>query len=311
MNYNQIVSIKNAIKAYMQKKIAVSMIMGFVSGVPLLLTITVLQAWLTEEGISKATIGLFALVGLPYSIKFLWAPIFDRYVISSLGRRRGWLLLIQVTLIISIISLGSANPAINAYNVALLSLLVTFFSASQDIIIDAYRRESLNEDEQTIGASAYVLGYRVGALAAGAGGLILADYMTYQTVYMIMAGIMIIGLITTLYADEPLSESKPKTFLEAVRDPFIEFFKRYSDNIKKNYSVPIYILLFILLYKVGDTMAHSLSTNFYLDIGFSKTEIGTSSWNCGLVAETLSAPPSKVCGLSVASVNPVSIEIRS
>ena len=161
-------SIQNIFKPYSEKKIIISMIMGFVAGLPLLLTITLLQAWLTDVDVSKSTIGLFALIGLPYSLKFLWAPIFDRYVISSLGRRRGWLLFVQVLLIISIFLLGQSNPEINLYNVAVLSLSVTFFSASQDIIIDAYRRESLLEREQTIGASAYVLGYRFGALAAGA-----------------------------------------------------------------------------------------------------------------------------------------------
>ncbi len=145
-------SIQNIFKPYSEKKIIISMIMGFVAGLPLLLTITLLQAWLTDVNVSKSTIGLFALIGLPYSLKFLWAPIFDRYVISPLGRRRGRLLFVQILLIISIFLLGQSNPEINLYNVALLSLSVTFFSASQDIVIDAYRRESLQEKEKTIGA---------------------------------------------------------------------------------------------------------------------------------------------------------------
>ena len=149
-----------AIGPYREKKIVITLVMGFVSGVPLLLTITLLQAWLTDEGIAKSTIGLFALVGLPYSLKFLWAPIFDRYVVNALGRRRGWLLLSQIALIIAIIGLGMTNPSLSAFNVAILALLVAFFSASQDIVIDAFRRESLLDEEQTLGASAYVLGYR-------------------------------------------------------------------------------------------------------------------------------------------------------
>ena len=167
------------ISPYLEKKMLITLSMGFVSGVPLLLTITLLQAWLTEEGISKSTIGLFALVGLPYSLKFIWAPIFDHITLTKLGRRRSWLLITQILLIMSIIFLGMADPSMNALNVAILATLVAFSSASQDIVIDAYRRESLSDEEQTIGASAYVLGYRIGALAAGAGGLILADYMTY------------------------------------------------------------------------------------------------------------------------------------
>ena len=289
MIYNLLIKIKNSINPYLEKKILISLIMGFVSGVPLLLTITLLQAWLTDEGISKSTIGLFALVGLPYSLKFLWAPFFDRYVISKLGRRRGWLIISQVLLILSIIGLGLTNPTLNPFNVAVLALLVTFFSASQDIVIDAFRRESLHDNEQTLGASAYVLGYRVGALAAGAGGLILADMMSYQYVYSIMAVIMIIGVITTLLAEEPEAVGEPSSFINAVKNPFIEFFQRFKDKNNTNLTVPILILMFILLYKVGDTMAHSLSTNFYLDIGFTKTEIGTVVKVFGLVATLIGA----------------------
>ena len=131
-----------SLNPYFQRKIFITLSMGFVSGVPLLLTITLLQAWLTDEGISKSTIGLFALVGLPYSLKFLWAPIFDAITVSRLGRRRGWLLFTQTLLILSIIALGMTNPAMDPYNVALLALLVTFASASPDIVIDAYRREA-------------------------------------------------------------------------------------------------------------------------------------------------------------------------
>ena len=307
--------------------------MGFVSGIPLLLTITLLQAWLTDEGISKSTIGLFALVGLPYSLKFLWAPIFDGITLSTFGRRRSWMLVTQILLIITIIGLGMTDPAMNATNVAILAVLVAFSSASQDIVIDAYRRESLSDEEQTLGASAYVLGYRIGALAAGAGGLILADYMTYQMVYTFMSFVMIYGVLITIIADEPNNSYRPSNFIETVIKPFIEFFDRYTSinniaadrlkhvrdgftiklspvnnifnrnishgyrrskitrrNILKNvFLTPALILLFILLYKIGDTMAHSLSTNFYLDIGFSKTEIGTIVKFFGLFATLIGA----------------------
>ena len=278
-----------AFKPYFEKKMLITFIMGFVAGLPLLLTITLLQAWLTDEGISKGTIGLFALVGLPYSLKFLWAPIFDRYIIRPFGRRRGWLLISQIFLMVSIAGLGMTNPGLNAYNVAILALLVTFFSASQDIVIDAYRRESLLDEEQTIGASAYVLGYRIGALAAGAGGLILADLYSYQSVYIIMSSIMLIGIITTIIAKEPKITGEPSTFANAFTKPFSEFFSRYRENNELKISTPILILFFILLYKVGDTMAHSLSTNFYLDIGFSKTEIGTVVKAFGLIATLIGA----------------------
>ncbi|MAQ72959.1 MAG: AmpG family muropeptide MFS transporter [Gammaproteobacteria bacterium] len=283
MIYKYINKLLVVIDPYLEKKMLVTLVMGFVSGVPLLLTITLLQAWLTDEGISKSTIGLFALVGLPYSLKFLWAPIFDKYIINALGRRRGWLLVSQIALIVSIVGLGMTNPSLSAINVAILALLVTFFSASQDIVIDAYRRESLLDEEQTLGASAYVLGYRIGALAAGAGGLILADLISYQFVYMIMASIMVIGVVTTIIADEPLQAAEPKTLKDAIIKPFTEFFDR------KGFNSAVLILLFVLLYKVGDTMAHSLSTNFYLDIGFTKTEIGTVVKVFGLIATLIGA----------------------
>ncbi|MED5502103.1 MAG: MFS transporter [Pseudomonadota bacterium] len=273
-----------SINPYLEKKMLITLSMGFVSGVPLLLTITLLQAWLTDEGISKSTIGLFALVGLPYSLKFIWAPLFDHFTISRLGRRRGWLLIIQILLIASIIILGMSDPAMNPFNVAVLATLVAFSSASQDIVIDAYRRESLTDEEQTIGASAYVLGYRIGALAAGAGGLILADYMTYQMVYAFMSAIMIYGVFITLIAEEPKNYYEPSNFMSAIYNPFVEFFNRHVSIV-----IPILILLFILLYKIGDTMAHSLSTNFYLDIGFSKSEIGTIVKFFGLFATLIGA----------------------
>ena len=249
----------NNISPYLEKKMLITLSMGFVSGVPLLLTITLLQAWLTDEGISKSTIGLFALVGLPYSLKFIWAPIFDYFTISKLGRRRGWLLVTQILLIISIIALGMGNPALNAWNVALLATLVAISSASQDIVIDAYRRESLTDEEQTIGASAYVLGYRIGALAAGAGGLILADYMSYQMVYAIMSMIMLYGVFITIIADEPKQNNAPSNFTESVIGPFTEFFGRYVSKNRKTfdrfkYLTPILILSFILLYKLFATL---------------------------------------------------------
>ena len=284
----------NNISSYLEKKMLITLSMGFVSGVPLLLTITLLQAWLTDEGISKYTIGLFALVGLPYSLKFIWAPIFDYFTILKLGRRRGWLLVTQILLIISIIALGMGNPALNAWNVALLATLVAISSASQDIVIDAYRRESLTDEEQTIGASAYVLGYRIGALAAGAGGLILADYMSYQMVYAIMSMIMLYGVFITIIADEPKQNNTPSNFTESVIGPFTEFFGRHvsTNNITADrfkYLTPILILSFILLYKIGDTMAHSLSTNFYLETGFTKTEIGSVVKFFGLFATLIGA----------------------
>lgn len=253
-------------RAAFSGRMLVATLMGFVSGLPLLLTGSVLQAWMKEEGVDLGTIGLFALVGLPYTLKFLWAPLLDRFTLGALGRRRSWLLLFQAALIGALVWLSLSEPAADPLVLALAALLVTFFSASQDIVIDAYRRESLADEEQGLGASLYVNGYRVGMLLASGGGLILADQVGFERVYQIMAGFMLVGVVTTLLAPEPgVAEGTPTTLREAVIEPFVEYFQRPD---------ALLMLAFILLYKIGDTMASHMTTPFYLDIGFTKTEIG-------------------------------------
>lgn len=245
----------------------VALLMGFACGLPLLLTITVLQAWMKEEGVDLAVIGMMALVGLPYTLKFLWAPFLDRFTLPFLGRRRGWLLVAQVALFFSIAGLGLTDPKDNPWMLAFAAFLVTFFSASQDIVVDAYRREDLPDEELGLGSSLYVNGYRVGMLLASGGGLIMADHMPFSMVYLIMAFCLAPGIITTFFAPEPETElGTPKTIKEAVIEPMVEYFSRQG---------ALWILAFILLYKIGDTMASAMTTPFYLDIGFSKTEIGT------------------------------------
>jgi PAT family beta-lactamase induction signal transducer AmpG len=244
----------------------VALLMGFSCGLPLLLTISVLQAWMKEESIDLTVIGMMALVGLPYTLKFLWAPFLDRFTLPFLGRRRGWLLVAQVSLIFSIVSLGYTDPGKNPWVVAFAAFLVTFFSASQDIVVDAYRREDLPDQELGLGSSLYVNGYRVGMLLASGGGLIMADYIPFSMVYLIMAACILPGVLTTLLAPEPtITHGIPRTIREAVVDPLVEYFKRDG---------AVWILAFILLYKIGDTMASAMTIPFYLDIGFSKTEIG-------------------------------------
>ena len=244
----------------------VAFLMGFSCGLPLLLTITVLQAWMKEEGVDLTVIGLMALVGLPYTLKFLWAPILDRFTLPFLGRRRGWLLVAQLALMFSIVGLGTTDPVSNPWMVASAAFLVTFFSASQDIVVDAYRREDLFDEELGLGSSFYINGYRIGMLLASGGGLIMADQMPFSLVYAIMASAMLPGIITTLLAPEPQTNmGKPETMRNAVIDPLVEYFSRNG---------ALWILAFILLYKIGDTMASAMTIPFYLDIGFSKTEIG-------------------------------------
>lgn len=257
---------KPIIQVLLSGRMIVSFLMGFSSGLPLLLTISVLQAWMKEEGVDLTVIGLMALVGLPYTVKFLWAPFLDRFTLPILGRRRGWLLVAQLALSVSIVGLGTTDPAHSPMMVAAAAFLVTFFSASQDIVIDAYRREDLPDEELGLGSSLYVNGYRIGMLLASGGGLILADYISFKLVYLIMAAAMIPGILTTLLAREPaVPLGTPKTLREAVFDPLTEYFARRSSVV---------ILAFILCYKIGDTMASAMTTPFYLDIGFSKTEIG-------------------------------------
>ncbi|MDM8544226.1 AmpG family muropeptide MFS transporter [Desulfococcaceae bacterium HSG9] len=253
-------------KVIFSGRMLVAFLMGFSCGLPLLLTISVLQAWMKEEGVDLAVIGMMALVGMPYTLKFLWAPLFDRFTLPFLGRRRGWLLIIQIALIMAIAILGLTNPGKSPWMVAFAAFWVTFFSASQDIVVDAFRREDLSDEELGLGSSLYVNGYRIGMLLASGGGLIMADYISFGYVYLIMALCLLPGVITTLLAKEPdLPQGVPQTLKQAVLDPLREYFSRKD---------ALWILAFILFYKIGDTMASNMTTPFYLDIGFTKTQIG-------------------------------------
>lgn len=254
------------LKVICSGRMLVALLMGFSCGLPLLLTISVLQAWMKEEGVDLTVIGLMSLVGLPYTLKFLWAPFLDRFTLPSLGRRKGWLLVAQVALIFSIVILGATDPGSHPWKVAIAAFFVTFFSASQDIVVDAYRREDLPDEELGLGSSLYVNGYRMGMLLASGGGLILADHMPFSMVYLMMAACMLPGVLTTLLAPEPeITVETPKSMREAVVDPLVEYFSRQD---------ALWILAFILLYKIGDSMASAMTMPFYLDVGFSKTEIG-------------------------------------
>jgi MFS transporter, PAT family, beta-lactamase induction signal transducer AmpG len=254
------------VKVIFSSRMAVTFLMGFSCGLPLLLTLSVLQAWMKEEGVDLSMIGLMSLVGIPYTVKFLWAPLLDRVNLPFLGRRRGWLFVAQLSLMAAIAVLGLSNPKAHPVMLAGAAFLVTFFSASQDIVVDAYRREILSDAELGLGSSLYVNGYRVGMLLASGGGLILADHLPFSLVYLIMAACMLPGMITTLYSTEPEQPfGVPGTLSEAVVAPLREYFTRNG---------AWWILAFILFYKIGDSMASAMTTPFYLDIGFSKTEIG-------------------------------------
>lgn len=253
----------------LSQRLWLAALMGFASGLPLLLTLTVLQAWLTQAEVSLTQIGLLGLVGLPYNVKFLWAPLLDRFKPLPMGRRRGWLIIAQFSLIASIMFLGTQDPGQGIWGVALAAWLVTLFSATQDVVIDAYRRETLADAEQGLGASFYTYGYRLGMMLASAGGLMLADIIGFRGVYMFMAGVMAAAMIVTLIAPEPaVAEGRPHTFREAVVGPFAEFLTRHGDAAKA-----LLVLAFIVLYKIGDNLADHMSIPFYLNIGFTNTEV--------------------------------------
>ena len=254
----------------LNRKMVICIFLGFASGMPLYVLFQLVPAWLRSHEVDLATIGLFALVSLPYTWKFAWSPLMDRYKLPFLGRRRGWALLTQVGLLFSIAALGRFDPSVSLQAIVVTVFVISLFSASQDIVIDAYRRELLADDELGTGTSFFVNAYRLSSLVPGSLALILSDHLPWSVVYWVTAAFMTIGIATTLFIKEVSDDSlAPGTLREAVLDPFIEFFSR--DGIKAGLA----ILGFMFLYKLGDNMATALATPFYLDMGFSRTEIGS------------------------------------
>ena len=257
-------------KSILNRRILVCIFTGFSSGLPLYVLYQMIPAWLRDDGVDLKTIGLFSLVGFPYTWKFIWSPAMDRIVPRFLGRRRGWALMTQVGLLLSLGLFSFLNPSDNIWGIACVVVLVALFSASQDIVLDAYRRELLPDEELGFGNSMFVNAYRIASLVPGSLALILADQIPWSSVHWVVAAFMLVGIVTTLMMPEPeVHAPPPKSFKEAVVEPFREFFTR------KDLQSAIVLLLFILLYKLGDNMATALATPFYLDLGFTKTEIGT------------------------------------
>lgn len=264
-------------KALMNKRMLICIFNGFTSGLPLYFLAQLIPAWLRSESVDLKTIGFFGLVLLPFSFKYLWAPFLDRYVPPLLGRRRGWMMASQVALLAFMVSLALLNPQENIRVILYVGLAIGFFSATQDIVLDAYRRELLPDNELGLGNSFYANAYRVAGFIPGGLGLILADYMPWSKVFIVVALFMLVGIIHTLVIDEiDTRVPPPKSLQEAVVEPFKEFFLR--DGFKSG----VLILLFIFFYKFGDTVATALITPFYLDMGFSKTIIGTVAKVVGL-----------------------------
>jgi len=276
MTRNRLKAKFSGLNVYFKKNLIIMGFLGFSSGLPLLLTMSTLTWWLGKVGIDKKTIGLFALVGLPYSWKFLWAPFIDRIKLPLLsryfGRRRSWLLVVQGLLMAAIIGMGTINPVENLYGLAVLSLIVAFWSATQDIIIDAYRIQLLKKEEFAAGAAMEVNFYRLGMMIAGAGALTLSDYMSWDMVYMIMALFMLVGMITTFFAPPTAHDTTPTShnFLEWVTTTVVDPFRDFTQKSGWGYA-----LLFVMLYKLGDVMMGPMATIFYQEIGFTGTEVGT------------------------------------
>jgi len=258
--------------SYLNGRTVSILFLGFSSGLPLYTLIYLMQAWLAKSGLDVKALGLFALVTFPYTFKFLWAPFMDRYTIGPLGRRRGWMAVTQIGLFLVIGGLGMLDPKLELTLIAVFVGVIAFLSASQDVVIDAYRREILAEDEQGLGAAIIVNAYKAASLIPSALGLVLADTMSWQAVFWIVAAFMLPGFICTLLAKEPaVYGAPPKNLQEAVVLPFREFILR--DGLKQ----AVIIIMFVLLYKIGDSMATALSTKFFLDVGFTTKQIGLAA----------------------------------
>ncbi|MFN3075787.1 MAG: AmpG family muropeptide MFS transporter [Alphaproteobacteria bacterium] len=284
-----------AASVYRDRRLLSVLLLGFSSGLPLALTGSTLAVWLTEAGVSMETIGLFGLAGIPYSFKFVWAPFLDRLRVPLLcrifGRRRGWMLFTQMVLILALLGLGFSGPPGPPAITASLALLVAFASASQDIIIDAYRVEILQPEQYGAGAAMIQFGYRIGMLVAGAGALFGATLVPWPMVYAVMAGLVLVGILAILFSSEP-PDSQGDTegyvagstsgawLLETVAGPFL-------DLLKRNGRMLIVIAVFVVLYKLGEALAGMMSSPFYIKLGFSKVEIASVSKIFGFIATIL------------------------
>jgi PAT family beta-lactamase induction signal transducer AmpG len=258
------------LRAILSRRMLVCLLTGFSSGLPLYVGRQLMPAWLDVSGIDLSTIGVFGLLSLPYTLKFLWAPLLDRYRLPGLGRRRGWALAIQAMLLGCLAAFAAFDPAASLGAVAGLTAVVAFLSASQDIVLDAWRREMLPDAELGLGNSLFVNGYRMAALVPGSLALFLADRVPWWQVHLVVAAFMVVGIAATALSPEaPAPEGGPRTLAQAVWEPLRSFFA-----VRGTHRA-LTILAFLLLYKLGDTMATALLTPFYLDLGFTLTDVAT------------------------------------
>ena len=267
-------------RAWFNRRMGICVFLGFTSGLPLFILLNLLQAWLKTEGLSIRDIGLFALVQVAYTWKFVWAPLMDRYPmpgLGRLGRRRGWMLSTSIAVMVLVACLGRFDPRADTGTVIVLCVLVAFASASLDIVIDAFRREILPDAELGLGNAIHVNAYKLAGLVPGSLSLILADHLPWDAVFVITAAFMLPGIAMVFLVAEPTAHGPPpKSLRDAVVLPFTEFIRR------DGWTQALLILAFLFLYKLGDSMATALSTAFYLDIGFTKTDVGLIAKNVGL-----------------------------
>ena len=271
----------NLRQSILNRRMLICIFTGFASGMPLYVLISLVPAWLRTEGVGLKEIGLFSLIGLPYVWKFLWSPLLDRYSLPLLfyrpGLRRSWMLSTQLLLLITLAMLGFLDPLIHLWYIAWLCLGIAFLSATQDIVLDAYRRQILPDQELGLGNSIHVNAYRVAGLVPGSLSFILSDFLPWNIVFVVTSAFVLVGIILTLSVSEPNSNhNQPATLRAAIIDPFDDFLSR--QGVKQAFL----ILIFMLLYKLGDSMATALATPFYLDMGYSKTDIGIVAKNAAL-----------------------------
>lgn len=272
-------NIAKKIQPYCNQRLMIILLMGISSGLPLALTGSTLQVWYTDAGLSLLTIGALSLVGYPYILKFIWAPLLDRFVPLSFGRRRSWIFVLQGALAVSLAMMALMKPSVHPGLLALVALAVAFFSASQDASIDAYRTDLLPVSERGMGATMIIFGYRLALVVSGALALIMSAEWGWRLTYFIMAGIMVLGMVVTWVSPNPVDEQAPRNLHDAVVKPFVEFIQRRH---------AWWLLVFVIIYKLCDALALSLNSTFLLrGVGFDLIDIGSIAKTTGLAATLL------------------------
>jgi PAT family beta-lactamase induction signal transducer AmpG len=269
---------RDVLAVFRSRRMAAIALLGFSSGLPLLLVGQTMQAWLTDAHISVKSIARFASIGLPYTFKFAWAPLLDRYQLPWLGRRRGWILAFQLLLMAALTVLSMIDPATDTEVFATLAVVVATLSASQDVVIDAYNTDTLAPEERAAGSAVYVAGYRIAMLTAGSLAMVLADHFVWRGIYVAMAGAMTIGIAGTLLAEEPVAPARPsRTLVDLIVRPFEQYFRELG-------RPALVVLAFAATYKFGEQFAQVLTIKFYRSVGFTNTEVGTLNKAVGTAA---------------------------